>query len=104
MTCPDCDGEGVIKFQGCQVTCQKCKGGKTVPTLSEWWALLDTVAELRAKVDKLEEQIEDLDAQVCGVPVGEICRMSQGRATPKDKATITIWLTIEDQRMAVNND
>jgi predicted nucleic acid-binding Zn-ribbon protein len=51
--------------------------------------------ELRAKLDDAEEEIEDLQDQV--VPVGEICRMFQGRATPNDKATIAIWLTIQDQ-------
>jgi hypothetical protein len=64
-------------------------------------ALIQCYREKCAQVDGLEEQVEDLDAQVCGVPIGEICRMAQGQATPKDRATITIWLTIEDQRRAV---
>jgi DnaJ-class molecular chaperone len=57
MTCPECEGEGVIKFEGCQVTCQKCKGGKTVPTLSEWWALLDTVDVLREENESLKVEL-----------------------------------------------
>lgn len=58
------------------------------------------LAAANTRMAELEEQVEDLDAQVCGVPIGEICRMAQGQATPKDRATITIWLTIEDQRRA----
>ena len=68
------------------------------PVFVRW--LLDKLTSANACIDELEEQVEDLDAQVCGVPIGEICRMAQGQATPKDRATITIWLTIEDQRRA----
>lgn len=63
MVCPECNGEGVIKLQDCQVTCQKCKGGKTVPTLDEWWALLDTVAVLKEKISELVGELADATGQ-----------------------------------------
>ena len=91
MTCPDCEGKGTITLNDCSFTCQRCKGGKTVPSLPEWWAMLDTAAALRERVAQLEAVIAYIDAHApladttCnepGITLSEAARRAMSEAQP----------------------